>query len=287
MPEEATQQQEQTLEEPQEETQESEASEAAPADEAEGESETAAAKPQGDLNKALRAERQRVKELQDKLRAGEASLNVYNKISPYLSNPKVIQAIKDVAAGRATVQQAQAASGEDPEVEGFVQELQDANNAGPEGLKRFAKSLLTRVNKAAEVAARRAAEPAVRTSTASRAQTMLERAYQVRDDEGRPYARRDYIDAIASQVPEEVLANAVVMKGILDMARGQGGPGQAPSSPYGAPLYTEGPGARPMGRKEPLTPLDRSIMTDLGKNEKEYRALLDGIEMTDSGAVLE
>jgi hypothetical protein len=98
------------------------------------------------------------------------------------------------------------------------------------------------------------------------------------------YAKREVIDQVIARFPEAALQNPKTMEDILNIARGQGGAGDTPLQ---APLYTEAPGSRPLSKKAPLTELDRAVMRDLGKTEKDYRGLLDGIEMTDAGAVLE
>lgn len=262
---------------------------------------TEASEPKKVDLRALQEAREENKRLKAEQQQSQSELAIWNKVKPYshllATHPTVIEMQK-----RARGEQPTPAPGQpdlrQKEAEELARELNLVDAQGQLDTRR-ALVLIDRqdrvANRAAEAAARRAAAPAVQNAANVSAQSMLQKAYQVVDDDpksqtyGQLYARREAIDGVIKeygldQVPE-YLGRPQIMKWVIQLARANGGAGGV-ANPSQPPIFTESPGRRPGGRPVPLTKFDQFVVEDLGLKSDDYRKTRDGLKIQDDGSVI-
>lgn len=213
-----------------------------------------------------RAKRQefakKARELEARVAELESVKQNWQAIEPYL--PLVAEALERHRGGSTPAP----AAGEDAEALAFAQEIGIVNAQGEPDVKR-ARALLNRIDQQAERRARALVAPAATTAAATQAAMLRERAYQVTDSGGRPYAKREHLDAVLSTIPVELQADPNVMRLALVIARGLD-----TSPPATEPLVTEGPGGSRRGGAA-LSPIEQAAAAARGIDPQQWVKLRD------------
>jgi hypothetical protein len=154
---------------------------------------------------------------------------------------------------------------QDPELIAAAEALGFYNDDGTPDTSRAAKakgffSGLVKNTVKEEVA------PLAQTTARTAASSLRERAYQVVDKQGRPFAAKENIDAVLNELPPEYQADPQVMQLALMIARGMGT--ETPAA--GEPLYTEGAGGARPGGGASLSSLERAAARARGLSEQDW-----------------
>jgi hypothetical protein len=203
-----------------------------------------------------RAEADRLRQENEGLRRKAEN---YDTVEPYLpllaTHPKI--------TGKPAASPVPAA--QDPELVAAAEALGFYNDDGTPDTTRAqkAKGFFTGLVKGT---VDEAIAPVARTAATTQAGSLRERAYQVVDKQGRPFAAREHIDTVLNELPPAEQANPQVVQLALMIARGMGTGAPANSEP----LYTEGAGGSRVGGGAQMTGLERAAAKARGLSEADW-----------------
>jgi hypothetical protein len=200
-----------------------------------------------------RAEADRLRQENESLKKKAESWDVVEPYVPLLAtHPKVTGR----AAPPAPTNQP------DPELLEVAKAFNFYDDAGQPDLER-AKSAQALIDKRSGKVTDEKVAPVATSAAAAQAAALRERAYEVVDKEGRPFASREHIDAVLNQLSPEQAAQPQIVNVALMVARGMGGP------PAGEPLHTEGPGG-PGGKGKVLSSIERAAARARGLSDDQW-----------------
>lgn len=226
----------------------------------------------GDLKVALQKEREKRKAASKKAKELEASVSEmkpyaeeYKKILPYL--PALLKKAQGETLTKADEAQV------DEELREVAETFGLETEDGQPDIKK-AKAIAGYLDRRAGAVATRVAAPALKGSATAQATQIKERAYKVRGEDGKLYAKREFIDKVFDQMAPEVLLNPDNAAAALVMARGLGGPPEEEEE-VDEPIYTATPRRKSKTTSAELTPMGKSLARMRGKTDAEWQKLED------------
>jgi hypothetical protein len=199
-----------------------------------------------------RAERERLSKENEELRKTKENWDLVEPYLPLLAtHPKI--------TGKPAVPTP--TNQPDPELLEIAESFGFYDADGQPDLARAAKAK-TVIDKRSGTTANAAVKPVADSAAQTRAQALRERAYQVTDKNGRPFATRAAIDKVLDDLPIEQQADKNIVTSALLMARGL-------EPPVGEPLHTEGGQGHSANTKE-LSPMERAAAKARGLTDEQW-----------------